>query len=93
MATQIRRFSVHQTAKVFAIMYFVMFLLCLPIALVVFAMAPPPQRNFGYFLLFAPVVYAVIGYLGVALCAALYNVIAPRVGGIEFELGDRSGAA
>ena len=93
MATQIRRFSVHQTAKVLGTMYFVMFLLCLPIALVVFAMAPPPARNFGYFLLAAPVIYAVIGYLGFALFAALYNVIAPRIGGIEFELGDRQGAA
>lgn len=93
MATQIRRISVHQTSKVFAIMYFVIFLLFLPIGLAVYALAPPPQRNFGMFFLVAPFLYAILGYLGVALFAALYNVIAPRVGGIEFELGDRSGAA
>ena len=93
MTTQIRRISVHQTSKVFAIMYFLVFLLFLPAGLAVLVFVPGPQRGVGLLFVFAPVIYAVVAYLAIALFSALYNVIAPRVGGIEFELGDRPGAA
>ena len=92
MTTQIRRISVHQTARIFAIMYFVLLLLLVPVGIGILVLAPSPQRGMGVFFIFAPVIYAICGYVAVALFSAIYNLLAPRVGGIEFELTDRPGA-
>ena len=94
MATQITHVSVHQTSKVLALMYFCFMLLFVPIGIAFFALIPtdpqqPQQRFMGLFFLFAPVIYGVLGYLGVALASWLYNVLAKRVGGIEFDTAEQ----
>ena len=33
-----------------------------------------------------PIVYAIIGFIGGALCALIYNILAGLVGGIEIEV-------
>ena len=100
MRTQITHVSVHQTSKVVALMYFFFMLLFIPVGIAILAFVPsdpqqPQQRFMGYFFLFAPVLYAVIGYLGFALASVLYNALAKRVGGIEFDAAEqaRVGAA
>ena len=42
-----------------------------------------------WFFLAAPIVYTAVGYIFTALACLLCNVLAKRVGGIEFELSDR----
>ena len=46
-------------------------------------------RGMGMFLIFAPILYGAVGYVGSALFAAIYNVLAKRVGGVEFESVDQ----
>ena len=94
MTTPITHVSVHQTSKVVALMYFCFMLLFVPIGIAFLAFIPsdpqqPQQRFMGLFFLFAPVVYGVIGYLGFALAAWLYNVLAKLVGGIEFDTAEQ----
>ncbi len=40
------------------------------------------------FAIFIPVLYAVIGFVGGVICAAVYNLIAKWTGGLEFEIAD-----
>jgi hypothetical protein len=35
-----------------------------------------------------PLIYAVIGFIGGAIMALIYNIVAGVIGGIEFEIGD-----
>lgn len=37
----------------------------------------------------APISYAIVGFIGGAICALLYNVVAAKVGGIQLELDDK----
>ena len=100
MRTQITHVSVHQTSKIVALMYFFFMLLFIPVGIAFLAFVPSgpqqsQQRLMGFFFLFAPVLYAVIGYLGFALASLLYNALAKRVGGVEFDTAEqtRVGAA
>lgn len=92
---QITRFGVGQTAKVCAVLYFVVSLVILvPIALFMAvagsASAMPMPFGGGWVvLLVLPFVYAIVGFVGVALSCLLYNLVASRVGGIEMEMGGR----
>ena len=92
MATQVLRISVHQTSKILAVTYFLLMLLFVPIGIAILVFAPSPQKGMGIFFIFAPVIYAIVGYLAFALFAAVYNLVAPRLGGIEFQLTDKPGA-
>lgn len=92
---QITRFGVGQTAKVCAVLYFVVsFVIIVPIALFMAvagsASAMPMPFGGGWVVLLAlPFVYAIVGFVGVALSCVLYNLVASRVGGIEMEMGGR----
>jgi hypothetical protein len=92
MKTQITHVSIHQTSKVFALLYFCFSLLAVPIGIVMIA-GGPQGLGMGVFLIFTPVIYGVMGYLGSAVFGLLYNFLAARVGGIEFERIDQPGTA
>ena len=49
--------------------------------------AIPAVFGFG-FAIMMPVIYAVLGFLGGLIAAALYNLIARWTGGFEFEVRD-----
>ncbi|MCL6475794.1 MAG: hypothetical protein K6U75_12165 [Firmicutes bacterium] len=38
------------------------------------------------FLLISPIFYGALGFIGGAILAALYNLLAPRIGGIRLEV-------
>jgi hypothetical protein len=91
MTRQITHVSIHQTSKVFALLYFCFSILLLPVGIVVmaFSQGQPQGVGTGLFLMLAPVLYGVVGYLGSALFGFIYNLLAPRVGGVEFESVDQ----
>ena len=91
MTRQITHVSIHQTSKVFALVYFCFSLLAVPVGVALMAVYPQ-ARGTGLFFIFAPVIYAVAGYLGSALFAAIYNFLAARVGGVEFVSVDKPAA-
>lgn len=86
MRQQIVRLSVHQTSKVLAVLYALMGLLVVPLLMLSMLVGSESETmGMGFVLLF-PVLYGVLGYVFVALGCALYNVVAGRLGGIEFVL-------
>jgi hypothetical protein len=92
MKIQIVNVSVAQSAKVLAVLYVVM---SLPVMLVVAAIGA-----FGgglltalLMLLIAPLIYGVVTFLCTGLVACLYNLVARRVGGLEYSVAEMSDTA
>ena len=95
MKKQIKRFSPHQNAKVFAVL---MAVGCLPMLLPMVAvpfLAGPPQDEQGnpiYFpfmvMFLFPVLYLIFGYLSILIGCWLYNLLFRVIGGVECEVID-----
>lgn len=88
MKIQIKNISAHQTSKVLSI---TMACVTLPLILVgifgqlfVSEASDSSYRILFWFLIFAPVIYGLVGYLIIRVCCHLYNGLAQRLGGIEF---------
>ena len=98
MKVQIKNFSPHQTAKVFAILIVVsMLLIMIPMSLIVsFGPAPVDQSGneinvgfpFGMMFLVMPIIQGLFGYLMIRVGIWVYNKLYARIGGIEFEFED-----
>jgi hypothetical protein len=89
MKKQILSISLLQTAKVLAALAFLVplpFLLLMGVQM----MAMPDRRPpfFGGFMLLLPFAYALFGFLVTLFAAWVYNVLAKRIGGVEFTVGD-----
>ena len=92
---QIRSFAVLQTAKVIGAISFLVMAVAMAV-LVPFMMVLQLQRQmplfgagFRHFLLrvlLVPPLYAVLAFMATAIACAIYNRIAPWVGGVEVEL-------
>ncbi len=92
---QVKRFGVLQTAKFAAIMYFIFTaIFTIPIGLIAIVAGPAARGREGAFgaifggafMLFMPVIYAVVGFVFVAIGCLAYNLIAKFTGGIEIEI-------
>jgi hypothetical protein len=90
---RIRRFGVMKTATVVAIMYMVIVgVFVVPIALLALLVAPTQSSGFsgaGGILAFAVIAifgYGLLGWVFTAVAAAIYNLAARWVGGIEVEI-------
>lgn len=93
----IKRFDVFSTAKICGLLSALILFLFGLVGLVMFLFMPkealPPEMSFtaGSLIsawLIDTVLFAVFGFLGGALWAGFYNLIAKRVGGIEIELSE-----
>jgi len=85
MKKQIIRVSPFQTAKVSAVLYF---LLSIPMVTLMalslsFSPAPVPGPGLGILVLF-PFLYLIFGFIFTAVAAWVYNLAAGWVGGIEY---------
>lgn len=85
---RIRRFDPVQVAKVMGVLYGLIGLIIAPFLLLVSFLAPPETgRVFGVgFAIAIPLVYGAMGALAMLIAAALYNLVAGWVGGIDVEL-------
>ena len=92
---QIKKFGVLQTAKIAAIMYFLISLIfVIPFGLIalVSSFASRGREGVagalfgGVFIIFMPIVYAALGFVFVAIGCLFYNLVAKYVGGIEIEI-------
>lgn len=95
MKVQVKKFSTHQTAKVFAILVAVTSLLIIiPFSLLSMLMPSPVDASgneitsgsFGVVFLIMPIFQGMMGYIMMRIGLWVYNKIAPSTGGIEFEL-------
>ena len=86
---RIKRFGVAQTAKIVAIIYFIMIaVLFLPFGLIAYALGL--FRGIGPFegimFLIAPILYGLVAFVATVIGCLVYNAIATRIGGIEIEI-------
>ena len=86
MVHRLSRISVGQTAKVAGVVYGLMGIIFLPIFLIPAFMGADDAGFPAAFALVLPVLYGVFGYIITAVGCALYNWVAGKVGGIEFNL-------
>lgn len=85
MKKQISNISPLQTAKILAVIYFV---IALPFLLLMLVMPGPKPPFFSGLLLVMPFFYALSGFLFTLFGAWVYNFVAKRIGGIEFTVRD-----
>ena len=89
MAQQISKFSIGQSAKFLGVLYVLFGLLFVLFFLLMGAFGPEGSAPFGtMFAVAMPVMYGAMGVIGGAIGAALYNLVAGWVGGIEVELDE-----
>lgn len=89
MKIQVKRFSVHQTAKVVAIIAMVVsFVFMLPFVFLTGVFTSGGEAGMAGFglgmLFFMPIMQAIFMYLGTAVGLWFYNRVSSGIGGIEF---------
>ena len=90
MKKQIVNVSMFQTAKVAAALYFVISVPFLAIMAVGMMFSRSPGMGIGMLVIF-PLLYALFGFVFTLIGAWVYNLVAARIGGIEFTTAEVSG--
>jgi hypothetical protein len=89
MKKQVTSVSIMQSAKIvtalYALMGFIYTLVGIP--MIIFGTSTA-TRIIGIFYTAGPVLFAVVGFIFFVIFAALYNLLAKSLGGIELELKD-----
>jgi len=88
MKKQVIRVSILQSSKIITILYFLLGLLYLLIGVPMIIFGNDRLRMMGLIYCAMPILMAVIGFICFAICAALYNLLAQWLGGMEFEVID-----
>lgn len=88
MRKQITHVSVLQTAKVAAVMWFVMSVLMIVVVAIPTMMISGQMRMPGFMLVVMPLIYVGFGFVFTVIGAWVYNVTASIIGGVEFTTTD-----
>lgn len=88
MKKQISRISVAQTSKIFAILYVVFGLIYSLIGIPMIIFGGSELKVMGFMYLFMPFIMGIFGFIFVALGCWVYNLVAGKFGGVEFEVKD-----
>jgi hypothetical protein len=83
MKKQIINISPFQTAKVFAVLYFLMSIPLIGFMAIAFSFSPAPHPGMGMLIIF-PFAYLIFGFIFTVIGAWIYNIAANWVGGIEY---------
>ena len=85
MNVRITRISQFQTAKVIAALYFVLAVVGVVLFFLLSLVSPAARQPYSFvFMLLAPFLYALIGFVTTFVAAWLYNMVARVVGGVEY---------
>ena len=88
---EIKSFKIFQTAKVIAVMYAIMFAIFAVIELLaLMRLGPRRPPHIAIVVVVMPIVGAIFSFISVAISCWVYNLIAPHIGGIAFELTPHS---
>ena len=85
MKTQITRISVLQSGKIVTALYALIGCLYAVAGVWMLFFGASPSASVALFYCLMPIVLGVVGFLLFALFAFVYNALAKRLGGIEFE--------
>jgi hypothetical protein len=85
MKMQVTRISIWQSSKILTVFYFLFGFLYTLVAIPIIIFGDPKMRIIGIIYLFMPIVMAIFGFIFFVVSAAMYNLLAGWLGGIEFE--------
>jgi len=87
MKQQISRLSPHQNGKVVGVLSAVVSLIfAVPVFLLASLAGGGATQGMPLWAVFIlPVIYLIVGYIGTVIACALYNVIVPMTGGVEYD--------
>ena len=88
MKKQVIRVSILQSSKIVTILYFLLGFIYLLIGVPMIIFGNDQLRIMGIIYCAMPVLMAVIGFICFVICAAVYNLLAQWLGGMEFEVID-----
>jgi hypothetical protein len=88
MKKQITRISILQSSKIATAIYVLFGLLYTLIGIPMIVFGGSQLRIIGIVYLFGPLWMGVVGFIFFVIGAALYNLLASFLGGIEFEVKD-----
>lgn len=88
MKKQIKRISVAQTSKVVAILYVAFSLIYSVIGIPMILFGNAQIKGMGFMYLFMPILAGIFGFIFVAFACWIYNIVASKFGGVEFEIKD-----
>jgi hypothetical protein len=86
MKKQIARISVLQSSKVITALYVLFGLFYTLIGLPMFLFGEGEIRAMGVVWIFMPVIMGIFGFIFFTIFAAIYNLLASMLGGIEVEV-------
>jgi hypothetical protein len=88
MKKQIVRISILQSSKIATVLYFLMGFIYVLIGIPMIIFGNNQLRILGMVYCAMPILLAVIGFIFFVIFAAVYNLVAKWVGGMEFEMID-----
>jgi len=88
MKKQVIRVSILQSSKIVTVLYFLVGLIYLLIGVPMIIFGNDQIRLMGIICCAMPILMAVIGFIGFVICAAVYNLLAQWLGGMEFDVID-----
>ena len=88
MKKQIVSISILQSSKIFTFLYFLMGFIYTLIGIPMIIFGAKPFKIMGLVYLFGPVFMAILGFVFFVIFAAIYNVLAKWLGGVEVEVKD-----
>jgi uncharacterized Tic20 family protein len=86
MKKQLTRISVLQSSKIMTALYFLMGFIYTLIGIPMAIFGSGHIRIIGIVYSFGPILFGVIGFVCFIIFAALYNVLAKWLGGVEIEV-------
>jgi hypothetical protein len=88
MKKQMVRISILQSSKIMTALYVLMGFVYTLIAVPMIVFGSPQMRVIGIIYLFMPVIMGVFGFIFFVIFAAIYNLLAQWLGGVELEVKD-----
>ena len=86
MQYRLKRFGIHPTALIVAVLYFVLALVFVPFFYVASRSAPGGSQIPAIVLVIGPLLYGIFGYVFTVIGCWLYNLVASWTGGIALTL-------
>ena len=88
MKKQITRISILQSSKITTALYGLMGFIYTLIGIPIVIFGNEKMKILGIIYMFMPILMAVLGFIFFVIFAALYNLLARWLGGMEFEVAD-----